>query len=122
MQSGTKDNTGYASSVWKCVLAPPVANQKNATITLTFDSDGTNAYVSMDAQDFNPSWMLYLGDGAKFIMQNDTLYCKEPDGTLLSDMGYTVTQLSANSIQLKYFGIVLDYANSITEYLFNRKN
>lgn len=62
-------------------------------------------------------------NGDQYLLQNDTLYLKNLDGTICFShhCTFAITRLVEDEMELEYLGILPDYPLYIRNYLFNRK-
>ena len=107
--------------IWVCNPEP------NVTITLTFDSLQSKAYVNTKPQDLGLSGLSPIGkkylfyDGTQYAVHGDTIYSIIESTTLNS--GFVRRTLTHNSIELQCFGMFFPHLppTPIQKYLFNRK-
>jgi len=109
----------YSVSVWECVL-----EHFNTTITLTIDDYTNLVSVSKYPKEvgYNDQFHQFR-DRSQYILQNDTLYLKNLDGTVCfrPDCSFAITKLSENEMKLEYYAMLPDHILYVRNYLFNRK-
>jgi|GEM_PF-7061667 len=106
---------------WRCVLQPTIS-EPEMVITLTFDSQNINAYTNVTPENCSDNNVLFW-NGFEYLMQNDTLYLKNPDGSVSFTNGnsFKVTRPSDDIMKLEYLGYLFYWApGPITNYIFNR--